>query len=526
MPNRASHLRFSLCVISGLATALTTLLAVGAQCQADDPVVALENSLVKIVEKTEAAVVSIGRFKPSQTAFERQHRNFPNVNQEETKDEFEELPNDFGAGCLVSPPKSTERLVLTNYHLVRGGPIHPDGDFSAPDLTELHIHFADKRACKATILAADPRSDLAVLQPSWDLVNPMDYPVLNWESGADAKKGQFVVLFGNPYAIARDGSASVSWGLISNLTRQPMAASNKQLSSLEEDANNSSLYWLGSVMQLDARLNLGTSGGPVLNMKGELIGISTSLAAIERYEQSAGFAIPIDSLTRRIVRTLLAGQEVEYGMIGVYPVSASPSLLPKGLQQRSAVKIDNVTSGSPASRAGLSPGDLVIAVEGQPVTSVPELMRMIGLRAPDSEIELTVYKPTRSMRPPQMETVKIKLGKWAVKDAEGIVESKPRFAPWRGVSVDFSTARSQHLPLPAENQVDHNRVLVTRVAEGSPAHNAQLRAGDFITQVNGKPVKTPKEFYAATSSLSGNVTLRLTDSSNNPESKRTIVVPE
>ena len=72
-------------------------------------------------------------------------------------------------------------------------------------------------------------------------------------------------------------------------------------------------------MQLDARLNLGTSGGPVLNLKGELIGISTSLAAIEGYEQSSGFALPIDNLTRRIIRTLLAGQEVEYGMLGVMP---------------------------------------------------------------------------------------------------------------------------------------------------------------------------------------------------------------
>ena len=493
---------------------------------------ALENSLVKIVEKNEAAVVSIGRFKPNPAAIEKLHRPFFNGNPEEQKDEIDELPNEFGAGCLVSPPKSTERLVLTNYHLVRGGPTYSEPDvrtgqtFVAPDGTELRVHFTDKRACRGAILAADPRSDLAVLKLSWDEMNPMDYPVLNWETGYDPKKGQFVVLFGNPYAIARDGSASVSWGLISNLTRQPISAANKQLSSLEEDANNSALNRLGFVMQLDARLNLGTSGGPVLNMKGELIGLSTSLAAIERYEQSAGFAIPIDSSTRRIVRTLLSGQEVEYGMIGVHPTLAPSGELPKGLPQRSAVRISTVFPGSPASRAGLVQGDIVTAVEGKPVTSVPELMKMIGLHAPDSEIELTIFKPLRLQRANQLETIKIKLGKLAVKDSDGIIETKPRFAPWRGISVDYSTARSQHLPLPVDAQVDHNRVLVTRVLDPSPAHMAQLRAGDFITQVNGKSVKTPREFYSVTSGLSGDVTLRLSDSSNSPESKRTIVVSE
>lgn len=511
--------------------------------RAEDPVIVLENSLVKIVEKTEAAVVSISRFRPNTTAIERlQHpfnqgkpKDFIPDRPKPEKDDFDEVPNDFGAGCLVSPSNSADRFVLTNYHLVRGGPIHPGTDrnvilnhqyYAAPDGTELHVHFSDKRACKALILAADPRSDLAVLDLSWDLMNPADYPVLNWETAYDPRKGQFAILFGNPYAIARDGSASVSWGIISNLSRQPITAANKQLTSLEEDANNSTLYSLGTVMQLDARLNLGTSGGPILNIKGELIGIGTSLAAIEGYEQSTGFAIPIDSLTRRIVRTLLAGQEVEYGMIGVEPVPAIGTDLPKYLPQRAAVKINRVLPGSPASRAGMAQGDIVLTVQGQTVNTVQELMRLVGLHAPDSEVEFGVFRPYRSPKNNQLETIKVKLAKWPAKDSEGIIESKPRFAPWRGISVDYSTARSQHAPQPTDTHVDHNRVLVTRVQEGSSGESAQLRPGDFITQVNGKTIKSPKEFYATTATLSGNVTLRLTDSSNNPDSKRTVTVSE
>ena len=246
-----------------------------------DPAVALEESLAKVVESAEPAVVSIARFKPlPHDRNEPSHKVFGQIPRGRQSDEADEIPNDFGVGCLVSPAKSLDRFVLTNLHVVRGGPVYPQ--YEAEDGTQLRVKLYDRRACYGALIAADPRSDLAVLRLDWDRagMKSADFPTLNWEAATPPRKGQFVVLLGNPYAIARDGSASVSWGIVSNLTRQPITLNRNQGSDLEEYINSSSLYRLGSVMQLDARLNLGTSGGPVLNLKGELIGISTALAAV------------------------------------------------------------------------------------------------------------------------------------------------------------------------------------------------------------------------------------------------------
>ncbi len=492
-----------------------------------DPAAALENVLIKIVERAEPSVVSIARFRPSPlTVIEDIHRAFPRPRRREmdrSAIDADVLPNEFGAGFLISPPNSLDRLILTNHHVVRGGPVFPN--YRTDDDTELRIQFSDHRACLASIIAADPRSDLAVLRLDWEHagIKPTDFPCLNWETATPPRKGQFVILLGNPHAIARDGSASVSWGLVSNLTRHPITFSRNQPWDQDEAINKSMLYRLGAVMQLDARLNLGTSGGPVLNLKGELIGISTSLAAIEGYEQSVGFALPIDPLTRRIVRNLLAGQEVEYGMIGIRPEEISPDeflRLNTGLPQRSAAKVGAVQRGSPADLERIVSGDVIVNVEGEPVRSVADLMRMVGLHPPDQEIEITVLRSLKRYDVARLETVRIKLGKWPVQDDEGIIETNPRYSPWRGLSVDYPTARGRLLDLSRFGEMspssDFRRVLVTKVIENSPAHDARLEPGNFITHVNNTPVKNPAEFHAAVKLASGPVSLTLSEDSPDP----------
>ncbi len=121
---------------------------------AQDPLAILEESVVKLVEKSEPAVVSVARFKPVvQERLPGRHRPFFNSDfPVPRKPDLQ--PNDFGAGCLISPPQSADRLLLTAYHLVRGGPVFPN--FIAEDKTELIIRLTDRRECRAAILAADP----------------------------------------------------------------------------------------------------------------------------------------------------------------------------------------------------------------------------------------------------------------------------------------------------------------------------------------------------------------------------------
>ncbi len=499
--------------------------------RAQDPALALEETVVKLVERIEPSVVSIARVKPAppdsvdiqldplerrkreQEFLERQRRE-PSPPADPEDPDFQ--PNDFGAGIIITPPGGDERLVLTNYHVVRGGPVFPST--STENGTSLVIRFANRRSSEASIIAADPRSDLAVLRLHFKQgdMPAADLKPLDWSASSPIRKGQFVLMLGNPHALARDGSASVSWGMISNLTRSPLPWTRDRPIKVM-------LYRLGNLMQIDGRLNLGTSGGPVVNLKGELIGLTTSLAAVDGYEKSAGFAIPIDHLTRRIVKSLVAGQEVEYGMLGITPDDVTPKefrLLGLVANQGSAARAETVIRDSPADRAEIESGDVFLRIAGEPVFSQHDLMRLVGLHAPESEIELLVWRKNHVEPFP----VRVKLGKWPVADDEGIIETNPRFAPWRGLSVDYPTGREKYSRPDFATPAYRRAVVVIKVADESPTRAAGLQPGNFISHVNRTPVQTPAEFHTALKSATGPVTLRLHP--DRPGETRTIIVRE
>jgi serine protease Do len=471
---------------------------------AQDPAVALENTLVELIEQTEPSVVSIAKIRqPSVEAgilglkpFEKGLFVPSDVSSADPENpDFQ--PNTYGAGVIVAGSRANERVILTNYHVVQGGPVFksPESD----EKTKLFVRFADRRSCFAFIIAADPRSDLAVLTLDLESakIDPEDLKPLDWSASTPIRKGQLVVMLGNPYAMAHDGSASASWGMVSNLARRP-------LPSTEDRVSQSMMHRLGNLIQIDGRLNLGTSGGPLLNLKGEMIGLMTSLAAIEGYEKSAGFAIPLDDLTRRIIKPLLAGHEAEYGVLGVAPATLTPTAfrdLRTGLKQSSAARIVSVTLDSPASRAGIVVGDVILSVEDIPIYTQFDLMRVVGLHPPGSEVAIEIWRSDRGRF-----VVKAILGKWPIPEDEGIIETTPRFAPWRGISVDYPTGRGKY-----HHTTDPFRraVVVTKVARDSAAQRAEIQPGVFITEVNRIPVQTPGEFAEATKSVRGPVELRL-----------------
>ena len=234
--------------------------------------------------------------------------------------------------------------------------------------------------------------------------------------------------------------------------------------------------------------------------------------------------MPIDAFTRRIIGELLNGHEVEYGMLGIRPNNMSPQAflsLQTNLPQQSAAEVDFVTQGSPAHVAGIKQGDVVVKVQGEPVRCVADLMRMVGMHPPDTEIDVTVWKRSHDRQLGRMDTFRVKLGKWPVQDDEGIIETVSRFPPWRGISVDYPTARSRYLPNPFEERggLDQRRVLVSKVVEREGAIPAALQPGEFITHVNGKSVQTPREFHEAVKGVNGSVKLRTLD-------ERTVIVSE
>ena len=474
---------------------------------ADDPALALENTLTKVIEQAESSVVSIAKVRPAPADFDvidiaplERIRPFPHANGPPNDPENPDFqPNNFGAGILIAGPRPNERIVLTNYHVVFGGPVFPAHE--AKDGSKLYVRFTDRRGCLASIIAADPRSDLAALALNLEAarIDAGDLKPLDWMASAPVRKGQLVIMLGNPYALAHDGSPSASWGMVANLARRPLPWS-------EDHKTQTMMYRLGSLIQIDGRLNLGTSGGPLLNLKGELVGLTTSLAAIEGYEKSAGFAIPMDNLTRRVVKSLVAGHEVEYGMLGVGPVTETPSEFRSrntGVKQASAVRVHRVALDSPAYRAGIVEGDLILSVGDVPTYSDSDLMRIVGSHPPESDVDVLLW---RSRGDHGLKTIKVTLGKWSVMDDEGIIETSPRYAPWRGISVDYSTGRKKYQ---AGDERYRRAVVVTKVAESSPAEAAGIQPGVFISEVNRIPVRTPREFAEATKQTRGPVELRL-----------------
>ncbi len=476
-----------------------------AVANADDPAMALEAALTKVIEQSEPAVVSIAKIRrgPFETRMipirpmERERAFLQSEGPPIDPENPDFQPNNFGVGVIVAGTRPNERFVLTNYHVVQGGP--RSSSTSIDDATTLFVRFSDRRNCYASILAADPRSDLAVLQ--LDLadvkIDAAELKPLDWTAATPVRKGQLVVMLGNPYALAHDGSVSAGWGMIANLTRRPLPWTDDRKS-------RTMMYRLGNLIQIDGRLNLGTSGGPLLNLKGELIGLTTSLAAIEGYEKSAGFAIPLDDLTRRIVKSLVSGHEVEYGMLGVEPQSVTPAEFRSydtGLKQASAARVKHMGVNSPAARAGIHVDDIILSVDDVPIYSDFDLMRVVGLHPPEDKVGIGIWRKDRGKI-----TIETVLGKWPVQDEEGIIETTPRYAPWRGISVDYPTGRKIYH---RDDDPYRRAVVVTKVATDSVAESAGVQPGLFIAEVNRIPVQTPREFAEATKAARGPVELRL-----------------
>lgn len=466
---------------------------------------ALEKTFERVIEDAEKSVVSIARYRPQEAAGRRAVQPLFDPDAQEpvdpTSPEF--IPNSFGSGIVIAPLNDgKERFILTNYHVVKGGPaVKQAGEAKY----RLYVRLANRKGFHASILAADPRADLAVLKIDFDALKmkPDELPPLKLGSRDKYRKGQLVLALGNPYAQARDGSASASWGMISNIARKPQPLDNPR--SIE-GRKEETLHHLGTLLQVDARLNLGFSGGALLNLKGELIGITTSLAAIEGYETSVGYAVPFDASVRRIIVSLAKGLEAEYGFLGVAPQDVAPSrtrLLPQHLKREFATMVMTVHSDSPAGRAGIGSGDVILDVDGLPVFGRYDLMREIGKHAPGSVATLRVWRAATNREL----DVKVRLGKWPVVNEEDVVATEQRHRPWRGVDVDYPTARMKFLQVPISEY--HRGVVVTNVNNPELAKSRDLQPGDFITHVNDAAVETPDQFHAAVRNLQQTVTLRL-----------------
>src|SRR5262249_32997620 len=205
------------------------------------------------------------------------------------------LSFDYGSGVVIGDKGE----ILTAYHVVRGA-------------ARLTVRAEKRQAFLAEIIAADPRSDLAVIAPKDGPEPPPKLRPLAIGDSTRLRKGAFLVALGNPFNAARDdGRPSASWGILSNIARQIEPTPE------EKSRQEMQLRHYPARLQLDAKLNLGMSGGAVINLKGELVGLTTAAANAVGFDAQAGYAIPMDLLGRKVVETLKQGKEYEYGFLGI-----------------------------------------------------------------------------------------------------------------------------------------------------------------------------------------------------------------
>jgi serine protease Do len=445
---------------------------------------ALEDVLSDVIARNEKSVVAIARVKkrdpgdPANFQIPDLFNRARGLGMNEPLDaeaipNADFIPTEFGTGVVIDG----RGLILTNYHVV------------SPD-SQHFVTTSQRKTYRARIKAADMRSDLAVLEieaPS----NSVNLKPIRFGNAANLRKGQIVIALGNPYGIARDGQASAAWGIVSNLSRKAGPTPDEN----SPGVNKPTLHHYGTLIQTDAKLNFGTSGGALVNLKGEMVGLTTSLAATAGYEQAAGYAIPVDQTFLRIVETLKQGREVEYGFLGVEPHNLDPREILAGKQ---GMRIEKVVPGMPAHNR-LRRDDVIVEVNGQPIYDADGLVLEVSRQPAEADSRFTVMRNGRVMQ------VSVELAK-SPAVGKRVVTTPPE--KWRGMRVDYTSSMGRDFLTRNEYLLLDASIAVSEVDEGSPAWQAGIRPEVMISHVGNTSVKTPKEFWSAVTSKPGAVTLR------------------
>jgi S1-C subfamily serine protease len=447
-----------------------------------DIVAAIETVMADAIARAEPSVVAIHREKAEnsqETQAVRGRKRPDNLHDPRrqlllfNEGRMPQIPDpssmisfDFGSGVVIGDRGE----ILTAFHVVRGA-------------RHLIVRAADRQQFDAEIIAADPRSDLAVIAPiQHDAAEPPRLKPLAIGDAGRLRKGSFLIALGNSFNAAHDGTPSASWGILSNIARKI----EPELDDANRPRRVLQLMNYPTLLQIDAKLNLGMSGGAVINVKGELVGVTTMAASPAGFDSMAGYAIPMDKLGHRAVRTLREGKEVEYGLLGIHA------------DHNFTNRVFELAVNSPAALGQLQINDEIIAVNGAPVVDFESLILAVNVYSAGDTVRLKIRRGEEILERT------IVLAKLPV-DGEVIATNRPK--AWRGVRVDYTNPQNYRTAGPNSLDAAIAGVEVTEVEEGSPAAMAGLKKGQLIRRVADTKIRTPREFAEAVASHDGPVRL-------------------
>jgi Do/DeqQ family serine protease len=351
-----------------------------------------------------------------------------------------------GSGVIVRRD-GNKVYVVTNNHVVG-------------DAQEISIKLSDQRQFTAKLVGTDPRKDLALVAfETKDAV-----PVAELGDSNNLQVGDWVLAVGNPLGF----SSTVTSGIVSALGRHSMPGSD--------------MAGFTDYIQTDAAINQGNSGGALVDLSGEVVGINTWIASPSGGNVGLGFAIPVND-ARKDIDELLSKGKVEYGWLGAY-IGNLPKELAREMRAdgTSGAFVSNIFKGSPADKAGLEPGDYVTAVNGIQITNANQLLQIVGNLSPGERARFDLVREGT----PMSLTAKI-----AAREEESQI-AKQASRVWPGVYVaDVNADVRKSLELPTSKE----GVVVAAVEQGSASAVAGLRQGDVIESINGKNLKNVADFY-------------------------------
>jgi serine protease Do len=346
-----------------------------------------------------------------------------------------------GSGVIISP----DGYIVTNQHVVDSA-------------VDIRVTMSDRRILSAKLVGSDPLTDLAVIK-----VDGKDLPSVPFGDSTKLHPGQSVLAFGNPYGFR----FTVTRGIVSALNRPNPSATDRRKP--------------GEFIQTDAAINPGNSGGPLVNSRGEVVGINTFLISPSGSFSGIGFAIPTQ-IVKPTVDILIRDGKVKHGYMGIGISDVTPENSKFfHLDNAAGAIVTQVEPNSPGAKAGLKTGDVITAFNGKAISDSGELQVEVGQKEPGTTIHLQVTRDGKGITVPV--TLEAMGSRDKSADASGSEHGKGR---WGIGLADLSPGVRDQFQAPSEI----HGAVVANVQPGSPADNAGLQKGDVIVEVNRQPVQS------------------------------------
>jgi serine protease Do len=414
-----------------------------------------------LAEQLRPAVVNISTaktVKPRSPAYHGPQQPGRDLFEEFFERFFRELPQSsrkersLGTGFIISE----DGYILTNDHVVDGA-------------DEIKVKLSDGRVFSGKVRGLDPKLDLALIK----IEAGKELPVARLGDSDKLRIGEWVMAIGNPFGLEQ----TVTVGIVS--------AKGRVIGAGPYD----------DFIQTDASINPGNSGGPLFNLRGDVVGINTAIAA---GGQGIGFAIPVN-MAKSIVAQLRDDGKVTRGYLGVVVQPLSEELAQSfGLDRPRGALVSEVVKDSPAERAGIRRGDVILKFDGQAIDERNDLPRVVAAARVGKSARVSVF------RDGQERELQVEVGRLA---EEG--DDAPASADTGGELGLTVSAITPELARRYELSPESRGILVTAIKAGSAAANANLRSGDLIVEVDGREIETVKAFDAATGRNTRGKVLRL-----------------